>query len=173
MADLLPGAAGRRVYLRDVRPKRLPVPDRLAAAAREMDELAPSSLLVENVAAGRAALYLKDQPKALLPQLIEQGRLGDSPLYLLYSTTPAARGGSLEERVADLQRQQLGMLLRMSAQEMGDVVAAVIQEFSSADPETQARLMGLPAMAGLMAVWLPREAKERGQPLAPYAWQGD
>jgi hypothetical protein len=167
MAQLLPGVAGRRVYLPEARQKRLPAPERLAAAARGLDQVAPFSLLIENPAKGRATLYLKDQPPAMLPLLIDLGPLGDSPLCLLYSTTPAARGGSREEQVADLQRQQIGLLLRMSPEELTQTAEAVIRSFSSADPETQSRLMGLPAMAGLMAVWFPQAAKERQGPLAP------
>jgi hypothetical protein len=55
----------------------------------------------------------------------------------------------------------------MSPEELTQAAEAVIRSFSSADPETQSRLMGLPAMAGLMAVWFPQAAKERQGPLAP------
>ena len=50
---------------------------------------------------------------------------------------------------------------------MAQSMAVAIGSFPSSDAETQARLMGLPAMAGLMAAWMPREAKERGEALAP------
>jgi hypothetical protein len=163
----LPGAAGRRVYLPVAPEKRRPSAEKLAEAARGLDELAPFSLLIESPAAKRATLYLKDQPAAALSRLTEQGRLSDQPLYLLYSIAPAARGATPEEQAADLQRQQIGLLLRMSPEQMAQTAEPVIRAFSGADPETQARLMSLPAMAALMAVWMPRAAKERGQPLAP------
>lgn len=167
LLSTLPGAAGRRVYLPEAQQKRLPLPERLAAAARGLDELSPFSFLVEDLARGRATLYVKERPATSLPMLIEQGGLSDHALYLLYNSTPAARGGTLEERVADLQRQQMGLLLRMSPEQMALAAEPVIRAFAGADAETRSRLMSLPAMAGLMAVWMPREAKERQQPLAP------
>jgi hypothetical protein len=167
LAHRLPGAAGRRVYLPEARQKRLPSPERLAAVVRGLDEMVPFSLLIENPGRERATLYLKDQPSAFLPMLIEQGQLSERPLSLLYSRTPAARGDSVEDRVADLQRQQIGLLLRMSPEELTQAAETVIRSFPTADADTQSRLMGLPAMAGLMAVWLPRETKEREQPLVP------
>ena len=130
---------------------------------KSIETLVPVSLLLEDPAAKRATLYLKDQlaPASLLA-LLAQGRLSQTPLHLLYNATPSARGGTLEERVADLQRQQIVWMLQMSSEQMAHTMEPVVRSFSAADPETQARLMSLPSMAGLMAVWFPREAKESG-----------
>jgi hypothetical protein len=167
VAAALPAAAGRRIFLTEAQRQRLPAVEKLAAAARGIASLAPFSLLIENPAAQRSTLYLREQPIALLPALKEQGRFSREAVYLLYDTSPDARGGTVEERVADLQQQQIGLMLRMDPAQMAQSMALGISAFPGADEEMRARLMGLPAMAGLMAAWMPREAKERGGPLAP------
>lgn len=163
----LPGSAWRRVYLTEAQLERLPAAERLAAWVRALEQLETGNLVLQDVAKRRATTYRKAEPLASLSVLRRRGGLTDQPVYLLYSTTPLAHGGTPEERLVDLQRQQIGLMLRMSPEQMAQSMTPAIRAFPSADPETRARLMGLPAMAGLMAVWMPREAKESGKPPAP------
>jgi hypothetical protein len=117
---------------------------------------------LENPATARGILYRNDAASSLLEPAMKAGGFQDQPIYLLYSTTPGAGGGTLLARFADLQRRQIGLMLQMSPDQMSHSMDQVIRTFQSADDDTRARLMGLPVMAGMMAVWFPREAKERG-----------
>jgi hypothetical protein len=163
----LPGSAWRRVYLTEAQQKRLPSAEKLAAWVRTLEQLEPDRLVLQQAATRPATVYRKAEPLEALPALRRRGGFGDQPIYLILSTTPAARGGTLEERLLDLQRQQIGLMLRLSPEQMAQTMAQTIRAFPAADAGTRARLMALPAMAGLMAVWMPREAKEGGQPLTP------
>jgi hypothetical protein len=167
IAAALPGSAWRRVYLPEAQRKRLPSAAKLATWVRTLERLETGSLALQDPAARHEISYRKDEPAASLTSLRRQGGLAEQPIYLLVSTTPSARGGTPEERLLDLQRQQIGLMLRLSPEQMGQSMARAIRAFPSADAETRSRLLGLPAMAGLMATWMPRAAKERGQPLAP------
>ena len=120
-------------------------------------------MLIENRAIERGILCLRDQPASFHEGAMKAGRFRDQPVYLLYSMTPAAHGGTPLERFADLQRRQIGLMLQMSPDQMAHSMKQVIRTFQAADDVTRARLMGLPVMAGMMAVWFPQEAKERGQ----------
>lgn len=157
-----PGIAWRRLSLTEAQLKRMPSTAGLAAAVRTLETLEAGSLLLENPATQRGTLYLKDQPLSTLAPALEAARFAERPVYLLYTTTPAARGGTVLERFADLQRQQMGMMLQMGPDQMTRSMEQAIQTFQSGDDATRARLMGLPVIAGMMAVWFPQEAKERG-----------
>jgi hypothetical protein len=163
--------AWRKVYLTDAQLKTLKrssAAEKLVAAVRTLDQLESGDLVLADGGTQRAITYLKSQP--LSPSLdteLAQWKLSDRPVYVLYSTTPAARGGTLLERFAHLQRQQMELMLRMSPEQMAQSMEQVVQAFPPADTARRMRLMGLPMMAGMMATWFPRAAKEGQGPAEP------
>jgi hypothetical protein len=171
MTAPLSGIAWRKLYLTDAQlksVKRTSGTEKLVAAVRALEHLESGDLALEDAATGSVITYLKNPP--LSPSLDTERaawKLNDRPVYLLYSTTPAARGGTLLERFAHLQRQQMALMLRMSLDQMANAMEQVLQAYPSADPARQMRLMGLPVMAGMMATWFPRAAKEGESPEAP------
>jgi hypothetical protein len=171
MTAPLSGIAWRKLYLTDAQlktVKRAPGTEKLVAAVRALEHLESGDLALEDAATGSVTTYLKNPP--LSPSFDTERaawKLSDRPVYLLYSTTPAARGGTLLERFAHLQRQQMALMLRMSPDEMANAMEQIRQAYPSADPARQIRLMGLPVMAGMMATWFPRAAKEGESPEAP------
>lgn len=171
MTAPLSGVAWRKLYLTDAQLKTVkhaPGTEKLVAAVRALEHLESGDLALEDAAIGSVITYLKNPP--LSPSFDTERaawKLSDRPVYLLFSTTPAARGGTLLERFAHLQRQQMALMLRMSPDQMANAMEQVLQAYPSADPARQMRLMGLPMMAGMMATWFPRAAKEGESPEAP------
>jgi hypothetical protein len=95
-----------------------------------------------------------------LRAMFQELGLREKPVYLLYS--PAGRAGSVEEQFAALQRDQMERMLQMTPDQLGTAMEQAGQLYLSADPSSRDRMMGLPVMAGMMAVWFPRAAKEKG-----------
>jgi hypothetical protein len=89
-------------------------------------------------------------------------RLGDDrrTVHLLYGATDH-RGMAPSDRLADLQRRQMSRMVRMSPEAAAGTMANAIQSYRSAGTHThRERIMALPVMAGMMAAWFPRAAKE-------------
>jgi hypothetical protein len=163
-----PGVAWRRLYLPEAQLKHLQRAETaaaLAAAVRTLEGLACGSHVVENAATRRATLFLPGTKVSAAELKAEE--LGARPVYLLYSTAPAAVGGTPAERFGDLQRRQMALLLQMDPGQMAASMEQLIRTFDGADATARARLMGLPVAAAMMAVWFPRAAKERQGPPAP------
>src|SRR5262249_17181953 len=141
--------------------------EKLATAVRALERLEIGDLVLEDPAARRTISYLKNQPRsASFERELARWKLSQKPVYLFYSTTPAARGGTLAERSASLQREQMTLMLGMSAAQMEQSMEEVLQAFRSADTARRTRLLGLPVMAGMLAVWFPRAAQEGQSPAA-------
>jgi hypothetical protein len=164
----LSGIAWRRVYLTDGQRDRIDGAsevEKLAAAVRTLERLESGDLVLEEPAARRAITHLKNHPRsASFDRELSRWKLNRKPVYLFYSTTPAAQGGTLTERSASLQRQQMDLMLRMDTEQMEQSMEQVLQLFRSADTAGRTRLLGLPVMAGMMAVWFPRAALEGQSP---------
>jgi hypothetical protein len=156
----LAGAVWRRIHLPEAQIRELRrahVVEKLATAVRTLEGLECGDMVLEDAEKRRNTLYRRHAAAAEG----EPAEPGTRPVYLLYSTAPAARGHTLGERFADLQRQQMALMLQMGPDAMAGAMAHLLQAYEAADSATRTRLLGLPVTAGLMAVWFPREAKER------------
>lgn len=164
LVNSLPGVAWRRVYLSEADRARIETPrvaEALAADVRRLELHEGESLEVEQVREQRATSYVRHRPvTARFAAEKEAAGFGKEAVYVVYSTTPSARGETAEARFADLQRQQIGLMLQMSPSQMGQAMQQLIDGYGSLDPAAQKRMLGLPLMAGMMAGWLPRQAKE-------------
>jgi hypothetical protein len=87
-------------------------------------------------------------------------REGDAELYLVISEVPSAHGAGLEDRLGDLQRQQVELMLGLDAPSLARAMQGSIELYPSLGEAGQKRLLALPMMAGLMAGWMPRQAQE-------------
>jgi hypothetical protein len=130
-----------------------------------LEGLTCGSLVIENAATRPVTTYRQSAPLDLAQR--EAQRLDPRPVYLLYNPLPSARGETRGQRLADLQRQQMALMLRMDPVQVASSMQQLIHAYDAADQETRSRLMGLPMAAAMMAVWLPRAAKEQPAPPAP------
>jgi hypothetical protein len=137
LAGSLKEVAWREAYLPRERAAAL-TPARIAAAARALDRLEPAALAVETLADGRALLFQRERAAAdPIAAAVHAGRLGDRPVYLLYSTTAAADGRAAAEQLVDLQRQQLDLMLRVPPEQLPNPALQGMQLFSALPPAAQ------------------------------------
>ncbi|HEU4753835.1 MAG TPA: hypothetical protein VFU47_12065, partial [Armatimonadota bacterium] len=159
-----PGAAWRAAYLPAAQRRALSREReqlRLVAAVRAQDAL-EGSLLLEDPAAGRFTASLKKESGGEpAREALARAALDERPVYVLYAPRPLSSGGSLEEQYATLQRRQIDLMLRMTPAQMEAALDPVVRAYHAADPSTREGLLGLPLVAGMMAVWFPRQAKEQ------------
>ena len=136
---------------------------RLAAGVREVTAAPPVTSLFED-ASGPPLLFRGDlrKPQEIDAELDRSG-FSRQPVYLFYSTTPSGRGATYVERLADLQRQQMRLLLKMNPDQLSGLMEQQLQSYQAADPQTRNSILSLPVMAWMMATWMPRAAKERRQ----------
>lgn len=142
---------------------------KLSAKVRALEQQAPSDIILEELLVQRMTLFTK-KPEAPedLPALLAAHQFSLKPVYILYSATPGGDGGSpLEARYADLQRRQMEMLFNMSADQLGQAMDEGARLYQGGDADSQMRSMSLPIMAGMMAIWFPRAAKERNAGAPP------
>ncbi|MFN3651878.1 MAG: hypothetical protein ACK47B_20075 [Armatimonadota bacterium] len=162
----LPGVDWCRIFLRKV-PRlalgRREHAGRLGATVRALQEVEVEQVRVAEGEAGPARRFerLPAAPGAAERAARDAG-LEAEPVYLVYSTWPAASGDTAEERLAGLQRAQLELLRRMSPDELERSLDQLFEGFDALPPEQRARVMDLPLTAAMMATWLPRQAQERG-----------
>jgi hypothetical protein len=157
-----PAIVWRRVFVRDKDLYRLKKTGATAAfvqGVRSLDALqAPEAELQDPFAGRQVRFEIRKpangkKPSETLPEEVK-------PLYLLLNAAPSAHGRSREERLLDLQRQQVSLMLRMTPDQMASAMGPLVRNYGAASPDERRRLIGLPLMAGLMAGWLPRRAKE-------------
>jgi hypothetical protein len=136
---------------------------RLAAGVRELTTAPPVTSLFED-GAGPPLLLRGDlrKPQEIDAEL-ERSGFSRQLVYLFYSTTPSGRGATYVERLADLQRQQMRLLLKMNPDQLSGLMEQQLQTYQAADPQTRNSILSLPVMAWMMATWMPRAAKERRQ----------
>ena len=159
------GVVWRRVYVpeRDlVRLKKRGATAAWIQAVRSLDALESEPLDLEDPESGRRVRFELRKPRAGNDPA-ESLRGDMRKLYLVLSATPSARGRTREERLLDLQRQQVDLMLRMSPEQMAAAMGPLVAAYGAAGPEERRRLIGLPLTAGMMAGWMPRHAKESAQ----------
>jgi hypothetical protein len=139
-------------------------PGKLAQAVREMSTFEQKALALVDPNTRRATTFAQGQPALSALKRDEQGpAFSPDPVYLIYASDLTAPG-SAELRYADLQRRQLEMMVQMSSEDLAQAMDQGIQRYLNQPADKRTSTMGLPMMAGMMAVWFPRAAKEGDRP---------
>ena len=111
--------------------------------------------------AGRQVSLLRPEPAPERPDATIPG-LDKQPVYLIYSAEGGAKSGTPpEEQYAKLQRAQMQTLVRMTPDQLTGAMENAVEMWQTGDAGQRGRVMALPVIAGMMAVWMPRAAKER------------
>jgi hypothetical protein len=95
----------------------------------------------------------------------EPAPIGDgiSTVYLLYAASADDSGVPMppSERLAGLLARQQQAMLQMDSGQFGSAMEHEVQGWQTLAAPSRQASFSLPMMAGLMAVWMPRQAKER------------
>jgi hypothetical protein len=144
------GSSWKKVYLQQNNNTLTPSPDKLANSVRTLDQLEHSGLVLENPVTKKATTYLKNYAVSnSFVEDLQAGQFNTTPVYILYATTVSLESKSVEERFADLQRQQMEMMMNMSPEEMTQAMQASMQSFMNMDPQMRTRMMGNMMQAGV------------------------
>lgn len=163
LSAAIKGSSWRRVYLQQSGNNLVPTADKLANAVRTLDQLEHSGIVLENPATKKATTYLKNY--AVSPTFkdeLQAGQFDTKPVYVLYSLSVSPEARSVEERFADLQRQQMEMMMNMSPEEMSASMQASMQTFMNMDPQMRGQMMGNMMRAG-MQMFMNMPADQRNQ----------
>jgi hypothetical protein len=150
----LKGTSWRRVRLQTKAEAAPPNGRALGSVARTLEKMTPRSLIIENSRTGRAVVYIKDQP-AVRPA-------SDAGRYLIFAEYATQSGTPIDPADAVMalaQKQQAGMLA-MDDSQFTSAMTETVQQWQSLDAPGRSRALSLPMMAGMMATWMPRHAKE-------------
>lgn len=153
----LPGTSWRRVTLRDKGTQtRLDV-RALARFVRYCDRQSEPLLAFVEPSSGTGTVLrrVKTAPNGSA----DASRV----LCLLYAASVGDSGAATApaDHLADLIRQEQQMMLTMDSGQLGRAMAQRVQAWQAMDATDRATAMSQPLMAGMMAVWMPRMAKER------------
>jgi len=148
-------AAWRRVYLSQAQASNPPSPEKLADAVRGLDRIEQTGLVMENPSNKRVTTFVRFNIPANFAEELEAQQFSTEPIYVLYNTTAltsVGAGKSLQERFADLQAQQMEMMMQMSPEEAAQAMEQGMQMWMKMDPQTRAQFMGTMMRAG-MQMW--------------------
>lgn len=167
LTEAVPRSAWRRVHLPAKEAEHLDaraMRDQLVADVRLLEGLDAAPVSVEDPVFGEARTVLSGRigDAAAALEIPEAAGLGDPPVYALYSPGLAIPGATQAERLANVQRAQGNLLLRMDADQLAGSMDRLVRTWGAADPGQRTQLLGLPLTALLLGVWLPHAAKERG-----------
>lgn len=166
--DLLPAVAKLMAPLAGTQWRRVTVRTRPGNARSEVGGLARfvrfcdrtdyKALAFVDPRTGHAAV-LRQLPGATAAPVRDQG----SELYLLYAASAADSGQPVApaERLADLLKRQQQEMLTMNGEQFGRTMEQELRDWQNMGAQDRQSVLSLPMMAGLMAVWMPRQAKER------------
>ena len=87
--------------------------------------------------------------------------LSRKPVYVIHATGANA-GLTPGLRYADLQWQQMNLMMQMGPDQLKDAMEGAIRKYQGMDAGSRGNVIGLPVVAGMMAIWFPRAAKENG-----------
>lgn len=170
MTAPLTGVAWRRVYLPEGERRRIeegrPAPE-LIAAVQTLDRMEVGNLAVEDPARKQLTTLVSTSPvkneesRSMVLWRLRAPELDGRPVYVVYSTTPAAQGATLPARFDHLLRRQMGLILRMDPDQMERAMHRLTESHLAAGPKEREHLTALPMMAAMMAAWFPRQAKEQ------------
>lgn len=92
---------------------------------------------------------------------LKAGNFDEKPVYLLYAIDPNKNEGvPIDRLLTGLLQQQMDTILNMTPDQLARSMEAATQMYQNQEGENKTRVMSLPLMAGMMAVWFPIAAKE-------------
>ena len=156
-------SAWRRVYLKASQAAVLPPAEKLAASVRALDQLEQTGLVLENPAAKKATTFVKNYD--ITPSFaddLQAGQFAPTPVYVLYSLTSKPEAQTLGERYADLQREQMQMMMQMTPDELSESMNNGLQMFMNMDPNVRQQMMGTMMKAG-MQMFMNMSPDQRNQ----------
>lgn len=157
------GLSWRRVYLPRASSGSV-APDRLAAALRAMEAVEQSGVVAVNPATRRASSFVREFPVGQqFTQDLEAQQYSTTPLYVIFAATAAADASRLpaQQRMLDLQRQQMELMMQMSPEQMAEAVNQGMQMYMSLDPQVRQQMMGGMMRAGMqMFMNMPPEQRQ-------------
>lgn len=155
--------AWRRVYLLKTDAAAIQAPAKIAAAMRALDLISHTGLVVEDTATRRATWLGKNiNVGPELSQNLTEQQYSSEPLYVIYSTSADTGTGTPQERMLDLQRQQMDLMMRMDPDQMSSAMAAGMQMYMNLDPATRSQFMGNMIRSGIQ-MWGNMPADQRQQ----------
>jgi len=146
LAARVPGAAWRRVYLPE-HMQTTPTAARLAAIVRTLDAVEPAHLTVD-LAERRELIRFVRSPGT--PDAAPMTPAGTREYFILYNSKSTSDGRSPEARMAELQRQQLG--LESADEHLPIGVGQLIEVMKSLPPDRMERLAG-PTVEASFRLW--------------------
>jgi hypothetical protein len=159
-------ATWRRIFIHQGQMSALPAPEKLAATVRALDLIEQSGVVMENPANRRVTYFVKNQPVTPeFEQQLDAQQISKTPIYVLYNPSSAAdpnANKSPEERMLDLQRQQMEMMMQMDPDQMANAMSQGMQMWMNLDPQTRAQFVGNMIRAG-MNMWQNMPAEQRQQ----------
>jgi hypothetical protein len=151
----------RRVHLARSQ-EAIPTAGELATEVR-LWESSGASLSADAGAVKKAAFRSLSGSQEMEKGVKELGE-GSETIYLIYGVTdhhslsPAAR-------FAELLRRQMDQMVRMTPDEMTNTLSSAVQDYqTSGTASRREKIMALPSLAGMMAVWFPKAAQEKSLP---------
>jgi len=159
-------AAWRRVYLtRSEATSGIPAA-KLAAMVRAIDSLQTGGLVIEDPGTRRACSLQKNLPvmPGFSDELVSLS-FEPTPVYVLYSTLGGGSGGTLQDKLLDLQRQQYELLMQMDPDTLASAMSQSMQMLMALDPQTRSRIMGN-MMQGSMRMLTQMDPRTRNEMVA-------
>lgn len=142
--------AWRRVYLTKAAAAALPAADKLAESVRALDKVQQTGLVMENPLTKRATTVVKDWPVTdTFANDLTSNQFSATPVYVIYAPVASEEGRSAKERLAELQKESMDLMMSMDPQELSDAMGSMMQTVMNMDPQTRARFMGMQMQAGM------------------------
>ncbi len=143
-------SAWKRVYLKGVQALAIP-PEKLGESLRAMDVVEQTGIVVETPAMRRASTIIKNyEVPANFNQELEAQQFDPDGIYVIYSTAPGALAGkSLAERVSEMQKESMEMMMQMDDTQLNEAVQKGLDMFMNMDPSMRSKFMGMQMRAGM------------------------
>lgn len=151
LAGQLKRTAWRRVYVKAAQANAVTDPGKLASSVRALELVEHSGLVLENPMTRQATAYVKNYPvSGSFSQELEDQQFSQKAIYVLFSTDPRADASkTMEDRMADLQREQMDLMMQMDPDQLSNAMARGMQMFMNLDPASRAQYMGTMMRAGM------------------------
>jgi hypothetical protein len=145
-------ASWKKVYLKGVQGVTIP-PEKLAESLRGLDAVEQTGIVVESPTIRRASTLIKNyEVPNNFDKELEAQQFDPGGIYVIYSTVPGgAAGKTLSDRVSDMQRESMELMMQMDEPQLQDAVQRGLDMFMNMDPSMRAKFMGMQMKAGMQA----------------------
>ena len=156
-------ASWKKVYLKGVQGVTIPA-DKLAESVRAVDAIEQAGLVVETPGTRRASTIIKNyEVSEEFGKDLEAQQFDSGGIYVIYNTTPGiAMGKSTTDRLADMQRESMELMMQLDDQQLQDAVQRGLDMFMNMDPGLRSKFMGMQMRAGMQA-FMNMPADQRNQ----------